>query len=187
LYSRTRGMPNSLAKAEMLADTFIRSTAYCWNSSVYRPLIRFFCTLQPFPAKCNVSHCLNLRVQSTLPVRLHTGYSGYKIAFSNWQLAISQRIVPSDPSLTPPGDPSRALPRHAMRRAGAGGAGRISLRLAPQGRLNGLPLGFRLAHAAKTAQIVNELYGTNGPARPGAMTHFSATSDDGLAANASLR
>src|SRR5437763_1054712 len=28
-YSRTRGMPNSSAKTDMLAETFIRSTAYC--------------------------------------------------------------------------------------------------------------------------------------------------------------
>src|SRR5262249_5800225 len=65
-YSRTRGTPNSSAKAEMLADTFIRSTAYCWNSSVYRPFLLFFCTLHlPSSAKCNVTHCLTFGVHST--------------------------------------------------------------------------------------------------------------------------
>jgi len=36
-----------------------------------------------------------------------------------------------------------------------------------------LPLGLSLAHAAKTAQIVKDLYGTTAPARPGAMARVS--------------
>src|SRR5437588_6643940 len=50
----------------MLADTFMRSTAYCWNSSVYCPFLSFFCTLQP-PSLQSVTlpHCLILGGQST--------------------------------------------------------------------------------------------------------------------------
>jgi hypothetical protein len=34
-----------------LTATLIRSTAYCWNSGVYRPFFLFFCTLQPLCCK----------------------------------------------------------------------------------------------------------------------------------------
>src|SRR5205823_6503802 len=64
-YSRSRGTPNSLARLLILPATFIRSTAYRLNSSVYCPFFLFFCTVQPLTAKCNGSHCLNFGVQSS--------------------------------------------------------------------------------------------------------------------------
>jgi len=104
-----------------------------------------------------------------------------KEALSTQQSALSQRTVPSGPSLitglgyvkTLGRSRSPALRDRSCRQNGDPSASAPTARRGRQDFAYGLPLGLRLAHARKTAQIVNELLRDNCSRSPlGAMARI---------------